>query len=59
MISLICVQGERALYMSDFIIVTPLLLSDPMATELECGYIGLDIVDELHFHKVWWSTTWC
>ena len=31
--------------MLDFMIVTSLLHSDPMATELECGYIGLDIVD--------------
>ena len=37
------------MYMSDFANVTPSLLIGPMATELECGYIGLDIVDQLHF----------
>ena len=30
-----------------------------MVTELECGFIGLDIVHQLHFCRTWWSTTWC
>ena len=44
--------------MLDFMIVTSLLHSDPMATELECGYIGLDIVDQMHgveLHSMYWQ----
>ena len=51
--------ADNALHMLDFIIVTSLLLSDPMVTALECGYIGLDIVDELYFCRALWSTTRC
>ena len=46
--------AEHVLHMLDFIIVTSLLLSDPMATGLECGYIGLGRVDELHFCRALW-----
>ena len=37
--------ADNVLHILDFIIVTSLLLSDPMVAALECGYIGLDIVD--------------
>ena len=51
--------AEHVLHMLDFVIVTYLLLGDPMATGLEYGYIGLDIVDKLHFCRALWSTTCC